>query len=321
MVYDETLGRVVDIVQNAKDVVEKLGDMFKQVSLDKKVCTFVDSSKSQMCTTDPDFAAFIAKSPGLAQNRISSSYVFEEMNVVEAAHLYIGQVGYIGSNNNNINEQIDYQGFTRSEVKVRVVNQNFNVITTDFQTSNRKASTYRNGFYRLLGGPILTASIPNGPTEVYGDMFPTINQPIGPPIQFTFAVIVPFTVSIQSAASISVTSGGVTNVASRTMKFAIYPRIGIHLSGTLSVGIPIISAGVELKLIFSYSIDHIIGLYNNQIRASANKVINPMTIAISAVVKAGPYEKKWGIYSWSCPALKSSISDKSQALNLPPGFK
>jgi len=259
--------------------------------------------------------AFIRQQPDLSLISHSKQFTWEKLIGVEILNLYLGTANYVGSRLDCQRSEFEVTAFSRSASKIHAFGKNVQLLSVE-----GFLNLADNGVYvRVLGKVTYHKKLFDRPLMCSKILKPLIKPYTLQIFSFsmTIVIFVPFTVGVSASGTIGLELSAIICPKRLTLTLGIEPYVTATISGSLGVGVSFLQAGVRISFYSNYRLKPIAGTANCNFCAVLAQRIEPVSIAISAFVKAFKFSKSWNLYNYKAPAVEGTLFKACSSNQLP----
>jgi len=261
-------------------------------------------------------AAYVRSNGDLSVMKWAKHFEFEKLIGSQLLNLYIGAVGYGGTNIDCDKSEIDVAFFIRGDIYARLLDNKLNILSISANLDKSGASDLIDKAVVKIG-PVVAFNKPYIPDNIaavinyckkhvkplFEKSWPQLAQ-----FSYTFVIVcVPVRLSIVVSASLGIDLTAVICPFKLTLTVGVEPWFKLGVTGEVGISIAIGSAGIEVEAEFNYRLLPSLGTANCNLCAVLAQQVDPLKISIGLYVSV--LGKKWDkiLYSWSAPSIKTTL--------------
>jgi len=273
--------------------------------------------KETICMHDENMIAFIRSMGDLSVMTWSKQFQFEKLAGAKVLHVYIGAVGYGGTNIDCENNSLDVVFFAMGQFYSSMFNRKNNILTMSIQLSKRPNLDLKDLAYVKIGEAVLVNQpyVPDNIRQAINTcdkiVKPLFTKSFGNLAQFSFTfviVIIPVKISFVLSAAMGVDLVATLCPSKLVLNVGVEPWFTLAVRADAGISIFIASGGLSVKAEFNYRLKPSVGTSNCNICAILAQQIIPITITVGAYVEAIILGRKdFEIYKWQGPVINNEL--------------
>jgi len=315
------VGGIADIAGAAGKFADNLKSQFGAASFDgEAVCIPVNNKKETICMHDEDMVAFIRSQGDLSVMKWSKQFEFEKLVGAKVLHVYIGAIGYGGTNIDCENGSLDAVFFAMGLFYASAFSRKTNILTMSIQLAKRPDQDLNDLAFVKIGAAVLVNQ-PYVPDEIRKIINtcdkitkPLFHQAFNNLAQFSYSfvvVVVPVKLSFVLSAEMGVDLVVTLCPGKLVLTAGVEPWFTLSVKADAGISILIATGGISVTASFNYRLKPSVGTANCNICAVLAHQIKPISILVTAFVEAIIVGRKdFEIYKFDGPTIDEVLLKK-----------